>query len=155
MQCEFINQKKEWNMNGKNIGRTVSWVYYKDEKLIGGSAFDIQLFQQILENNAKFSSQAQEMMETQIKAQNIFDCISLKSSKYTNRFYENGGHRAFIPESICMVDYCEDEIFAVVRIGERCEIVSYDYDITGKKGQEWFNFIGKNTPVFDKKSLRI
>jgi len=54
-------------MNGKNIGRTVSWVYYKDEKLIGGSAFDIQLFQQILENNAKFSSQAQEMIETQIK----------------------------------------------------------------------------------------
>ena len=52
-------------MNGKNIGRTVSWVYYKDEKLIGGSAFDIQLFQQILENNAKFSSQAQEMIETQ------------------------------------------------------------------------------------------
>lgn len=74
--------------NGKNIRRTVSWVYYKDEKLIGGSAFDIQLFRQILENNAKFSSQAQEMMETQIKAQNIFDCISLKSSKYTNRFYE-------------------------------------------------------------------
>lgn len=51
-----------------------------------------------------------------------------------------------------MVDYCEDEIFAVVRIGERCEIVSYDYDITGKKGQEWFNFIGKNNPVFDKKN---
>ena len=67
MQCEFINKKKEWNMNGKNIGRTVSWVYYKDEKLIGGSAFDIQLFRQILENNAKFSSQAQEMIETQIK----------------------------------------------------------------------------------------
>ena len=96
-------------MNGKNIGRTVSWRDYKDEKLIGGAAFDIQLFWQILENNAKFSSQAQEMMETQIKEQNIFDCISLKSSKYTNRFYENGGHRAFIPESICMVDYCEDE----------------------------------------------
>ena len=54
-------------MNGKNIGRTVSWVYYKDEKLIGGSAFDIQLFRQILENNAKFSSQAQEMIEIQIK----------------------------------------------------------------------------------------
>ena len=54
-------------MNGKNIGRTVSWVYYKDEKLIGGSAFDIQLFRQILENNAKFSNQAQEMMESKIK----------------------------------------------------------------------------------------
>ncbi|UTD08946.1 hypothetical protein E4N90_10620 [Treponema denticola] len=138
---------------GKNIGRTVSWVYYKDEKLIGGSAFDIQLFRQILENNAKFSNQAQEMIETQIKEQNIFDCISLKSSKYTNRFYESGGHRAFIPESICMVDYCEDEIFAVVRIGDRCEIVSYDYDITGEAGQEWFNFIGKNKPIFDKKII--
>ena len=68
-------------MNGKNIGRTVSWVYYKDEKLIGGSAFDIQLFWQILENNTKFSSEAQEMMKTQIKEQNIFDCISLKNSK--------------------------------------------------------------------------
>ena len=52
-----------------------------------------------------------------------------------------------------MVDYCEDEIFAVVRIGDRCEIASYDYDITGKNGQEWFNFIGKNTPVFDKKII--
>ena len=68
-------------MNGKNIGRTVSWRYYKDEKLIGGAAFDIQLFRQILENNAKFSSQAQEMMESKIKEQNIFDCISLKNSK--------------------------------------------------------------------------
>ena len=74
-------------MNGKNIGRTVSSVYYKDEKIIGGSAFDIQLFRQILENNTKFSSQAQEMIETQIKEQNIFDCISLKNSKYNNRFY--------------------------------------------------------------------
>ena len=54
-------------MNGKNIGRTVSWVYYKDEKLIGGSAFDIQLFQQILENNTKFSTQDQEMIESKIK----------------------------------------------------------------------------------------
>ena len=54
-------------MNGKNIGRTVSWVYYQDEKLIGGSAFDIQLFQQILENNAKFSSRVQEMIESKIK----------------------------------------------------------------------------------------
>ena len=52
-----------------------------------------------------------------------------------------------------MVDYCEDEIFAVVRIGDRCEIVSYDYDITGKNGQEWFNFIGKNKPIFDKKII--
>lgn len=68
-------------MNGKNIGRTVSWRYYKDEKLIGGAAFDIQLFWQILENNTKFSSEAQEMMKTQIKEQNIFDCISLKNSK--------------------------------------------------------------------------
>jgi hypothetical protein len=56
-------------------------VYYKYEKLIGGAAFDIQLFWQILENNTKFSSEAQEMMKTQIKEQNIFDCISLKNSK--------------------------------------------------------------------------
>lgn len=139
--------------SGKNADRTVSWVYYEDEKLIGGAGFDVQLFRQILENNTKFSRQAQEMMETQIKEQNIFDCILAKSSKYTNRFYEDGGHRAFIPESICMVDYCEDEIFAVVRIGDSCEIVSYDYDITGEEGQKWFNFIGKNKPVSDKKII--
>lgn len=140
-------------INNKKEKPTSCWVYYADEKCIGGETSPLEDFQQILDNASKLSSYTLNLLNEAFSQNDSLGEISLRWGDYTNDFYEEGDHRTFLPESIVFEDTDENVFYAICRIKNQCEWIRYAYYISDKEGYKWYNYIGKNDPVTDKSTI--
>ena len=123
---------------------------YAEEKCIGGSPYLLEDFQSIMTHFAQLNDHNADLLGEKFSKKDPFGIVFIHTEQNGDPIQ---GHNILIPQSIIFEDLQENVFYAICRIKDKCEWVQYAYYISDKKGHKWYDYIGKNEPVTDSRTI--
>ena len=124
--------------------------YYAEEKCIGGSPYPLEDFQSIMTHFAQLNDHNINLLGERFSEKDPSGIVYIHTEQDSDPIQ---GHNILIPQSIIFEDLQENVFYAICRIKDQCEWVQYAYYISDKKGHKWYDYIGKNEPVTDSRTI--
>ena len=108
---------------------------YAEEKCIGGSPYPLEDFQSIMTHFTQLNDHNADLLGERFSEKDPSGIVYIHTEQDSDPIQ---WHNILIPQSI---------------IFDKCEWVQYAYYISDKKGHKWYDYIGKNEPVTDSRTI--